>query len=221
MTKTRIKKVYILIVIFCLMLLWMGGYYILTHFGDYRIYDCNKLEKEMNKAYGEKYVEKIERIAMKDEYLSISVSRTSSIDGMKKAYDYVKEKLLNQNNQISKWNCDWKIYINTYEGNSGERIVIQNTFIDERYNSENGIHMLIQGDFSKEEYGDLTFEDIEYLYMYGSRIILPAKELYFAEHFPDLKYLSLNQRVLTDEELAYLKSVLPENCVIEDYVMEK
>ena len=82
----------------------------------------------------------------------------------------------------------------------------------------NGIS--IDYNYDGSMYEGTEFTNVKYLLAIGDNGYgWPLEDFTFAEHFPNLEYLTLCYQEITKEEFEYLKSVLPENCVIDNYTI--
>lgn len=212
----KVKKILGVIVLFAV----IGTY--IYHNQKYHISECNQLRRELLEKFGYESIEIVYQYTEPNRVLiSLPLAGTDiSFSILEQITNYIDERMKESDFIINKINCNYCILIDTGNTLPGSRLCISN-YDDFWGNGEiynYGAYMEIRANYESEIYEGTEFTNVKYLFADGTGGYgWPLKDFYFAEHFPNLEYLTLCDNEVTLEELEYIKSVLRKECVIEDY----
>lgn len=188
----------------------------------YHISECKDIKEDLSSLIGCDEIEVSFRPQKNEVYIKMNYAGTEkSVQFLKKMADYMDNSVDDVNFIINELKCKYVILMDIGYTMPGPRVVISNYYenmSNDEYNNK-GIYMEIMANYDEERYNGVQFENVRYLWADGDLWSgWGLKDLTFAEHFPNLEYLDMCMRETTAEELEYLKSVLPEECVIDHYI---
>jgi hypothetical protein len=211
------KKIFVTILIigvmYCLFLK-------LYHSIQNHVWDCNKIRNDISELTGISD-KKLIRVCFyhQSNWLEIYFDDIGSIDKVYQVYQYMEEKMDEKNFWLSQLQSNYIIRRGGGPKGMYDYIEISIENFQTETGNEKQVSMEIRtGGDTNDRIKKYVFDEVDSLNIRGyydaDRML---EDLTVLEHFPNLSYLNLYHKSLTQEEYEYIRSVLPQDCEIEGY----
>lgn len=218
----RKKEIVLIICLVTSTIILLLCYFIYKN-SKYHIYECRNIQKDLISLIGCDEIEVSYHPQKNVVYIKMDYAgNEKSVQFLEKMAGYMDNRVDDVGFIINKLNCKYVIVMDTGYTIPGPRLEVSNYsfYMGNGEYTNKCVFMEISAGYDGEMYDGTKFESVKFLKAQGDNGSgWDVEDLSFAEHFPNLEYLSLSGRKLTNEEYEYLKNTLPEDCLIDKYTI--